>query len=166
MWAVSKTQYVSYRDRGFWADDVALGVLLKHLIDFAEPRVAGSDADWLTKAVSWWRVVAGLGGGSYGLEIDQAWSPKQLAVFVDLMNQACDLLEQREKFTAEEITAWPILDDMRLSPRGAKEIFTAPIVELGRAIVALVNGSLPEAPAGTWWIFGTPEGRGTIRKRE
>jgi hypothetical protein len=45
----------------------------------------------------------------------------------------------------------------------ANQVFTAPAIELGRAIIALLFGELPEAPKGEVWIFGTPMGRSTIR---
>jgi hypothetical protein len=158
---VSKTQTVQYGDRVFWAYDVALGILLKHMIDEAELRVAEPDGSWLTESISWWRVVAGV--GVYGLEIDTTWAPERLAVFIDLVNKACQKIAKRESIPGREITTWPIKDDMRLHPRGATEIATAPIVELGEAIVALIRGSLPKAPKGTWWFYGTPGGRTTIR---
>jgi hypothetical protein len=75
-------------------------------------------------------------------------------------------MAKRKRFSAKEVTAWPILDDLRIFPRGAKFISTAPVIELGQAIIGLVKRSLPEAPAGTWWLFGTPERRDTIRRRE
>jgi len=40
---------------------------------------------------------------------------------------------------------------------------TAPVVELGRAMMALLSNELPEAPKGEAWLFGTPDGRSTIR---
>jgi hypothetical protein len=162
---MSQKQFVSYGDRGFWAYDVALGIFLKHLIEVAEPHAVGLSREWLAKAVSFWRVVAGV--GDYGLQIDEKWSAPHLDVFINLTGQACKLLRERVSIAADELAAWPpILDDLRIFPRGATEVFTAPIVELGMAIVALVDGSLPAAPVGTWWFFGTPEGRTTICKRE
>ncbi|HKV95735.1 MAG TPA: hypothetical protein VJW20_24550 [Candidatus Angelobacter sp.] len=50
-----------------------------------------------------------------------------------------------------------ILDDIRIFTRGATEVFTAPIVELGRAIIALVRGELPEAPKGQILLYGAPK---------
>ena len=35
-------------------------------------------------------------------------------------------------------------------------------VELGRAIVTLVSGELPDAPTGTAWLYGLPGGRDAI----
>ena len=157
---MSKTQYVEYRDRGFWAYDVALAVFLKHVIDIAELRAAAPGTEWLAKSISWWRVVAVV--SDYGLEIDQNWSAAELDVFVNLADRACSSLAERDAIGAEEIVSWPILDDLRIFPRGAPEVFTAPVVELGRAIIALIDGSLPAAPSGTAWLYGAPAGRTTI----
>lgn len=158
---MSRTKFVKYQDRGFWAYDVALAVFLKHLVDVAEPLAAASDGAWLAKAISWWRVIACV--SDYGLNIDEAWSARQMDTFIGLADQACNLLGARDRIAADEITAWPILDDIRIFPRGATEVFTVPVVELGRAVVALVNGTLPPAPSGTLWLYGTPEGRQTVR---
>ncbi len=157
---MSQTKFVEYRDQGFWAYDVALGIFLKHLIDDGQARAAANGDAWLAEAVSDWRIIAGV--SDYGLAIDDEWSAAQIDVFVDLADEACRSLMRRESFSAEEIEAWPIVDDVRLHPRGATDVSTAPVVELGRAIIALVNGSLPAAPAGTLWFYGTPEGRRTI----
>jgi hypothetical protein len=159
---MAKTHYIQYRGDGFWAYDVAQGILLKHLADLAEARAGEAGLSWLKEAAHSWRVGAVL----YGLWIEESWSAQQMTVFVDLVRQACKILEAKEKIPAEEITSWPMVDDLRIFPRGAKEVSTAPVVELGRAIISLIEGSLPPAPVGTWWCFGFPEGRTTIRKRE
>ena len=54
-------------------------------------------------------------------------------------------------------------DELRIFPRSATEVPTAPIVELGHAIIALVSGNLPRSPEGEAWFYGTPTGRSTIR---
>ena len=157
---MTSKQYVEYRDRGFWAYDIALGILLKHVIDIAEPLAATPDSEWLASAVSDWRVPAAI--SDYGLEIDKNWSATQLDVFVNLFHRACRSVDEREAIEAEEIESWTMLDGLHLSSRGAPKVFTAPVVELGRAIIALVEGTLPVAPSGTAWFYGVPQGRTTI----
>jgi hypothetical protein len=49
--------------------------------------------------------------------------------------------------------------------RGESQVLSGPIVELGEAIVALLEGNLPAAPAGSVWFLGTPSGRSTIAMR-
>jgi hypothetical protein len=87
----------------------------------------------------------------------------QIETFVAIVEEACSRLEQRRAIPAPEIEAWNILDGQGVFPRGAIQVATAPVVELGRAIIALVRGSLPDAPPGTQWLYGTETGRQTIR---
>ena len=163
---VSKTAFVRYGDDGFWTYDVALSIFLKHLIDVAQPRANEPDAGWLGEEAAWWRVVAGVGEGAYGFEIKRPWSRAQRDLFVELARQACDVMAKRDGWSAEEVTSWLMLDNARICPRSATFIATAPVIELGQAIVALAEGTLPEPPPGTWWFFGTPRGRDTLRMRE
>jgi len=62
-------------------------------------------------------------------------------------------LQAESLLPAEEIVAWPLLEGLRIFPRGATEVFTAPVIGLGRAIIALVSGDLPEAPPGKNWFM-------------
>lgn len=55
-----------------------------------------------------------------------------------------------------------MLDDVRLYTRGDTEVLTAPVVELGGAIITLISGELPEAPDGKIWLYGTATGRETL----
>lgn len=159
---MAKTHYIGYRDDGFWAYDVAQGVLLKYLVDLAAARAEKPGMSWLRDAAHSWRIGAVL----YGLNIDESWSVEQLVIFKRIVLEACEQLQTREKISSAEIETWPMIDDLRIFTRGAKEVFTAPVIELGRAVVSLLEGSLPPPPAGTWWCFGFPEGRTTIQKRE
>ena len=156
---MSKTQFVRYGTQGFWAYDVALGIFLKHLIDAAEVSDQAKSS-WLSEAISGWRAVACI--SDYGLTLDAQWSAERRQAFLTLAEDACSRLAKRSAIPAEEIVAWPLLDDLRMDSRGAAEVLTAPVVELGRAIIALVSGELPEAPPGETWLYGTPVGRQTI----
>jgi len=155
---VSKTKYVEYAGCGFWTYDVGLGVFLKHLIDAAEASDEAGTA-WLSTAMSSWREAACI--PDIGLTLDAGLSAEQRQTFVALAEDACARLANRASILAEEIVAWPMLDDLRIFPRGAPEVDTAPVVELGRAFIALVSGELPEAPDGKIWIYGTETGRQT-----
>jgi hypothetical protein len=153
---VSKTKNVEYAGRGFWAYDVGLGVFLKHLIDAGEESNQAGTA-WLTAALASWRAAAGI--PDVGLSLDAGWSAEQRHTFVGLVEDACARLARRVSIPAEEIVAWPILDDLHIFPRGATEVETTPVIELGRAFIELVSGELPEPPAGKIWIYGTETGR-------
>jgi hypothetical protein len=157
---MSKTKFVEFRDDGFWAYDVGLAVFLKHLIDKAILRSLLPEGEWLVEPISDWRRVAVI--PDICLEVDAAWSASQLATFVELADQACVALAQREMYSADEIVSWALFDEVRIFPRGATHVQTSPVVELGRALIALVQGSLPAAPTGRQWLYGAPEGRMTI----
>jgi hypothetical protein len=156
---VSQKKFVSCGDDGFWAYDVALGVFLKHLIDVADVHGYG-DLPWLREEVSSWRVAACV--PDLGLCLD-AVSSANVTLFTDLARQACDELSGRDRIAAEEMASWTILEDLKIFPRGAKEVETGPVVELGRAIIELATGRLPPPPDGTLWLYGAPEGLTTLR---
>jgi hypothetical protein len=157
---MSKTKYVEFRDDGFWAFDVGLGIFLKYLVDVALPRATLADGAWIGAAIDNWRQVAVI--PDIGLEIDSSWSPSQLATLIQLANETCGALATRETLTAEEITSWVLHENLSIIPRGYALYPTTPVIELGPAIVAFINGLLPEAPPGRQWVFGAPGGRTAI----
>lgn len=159
---MSKTKFVGYADRGFWAYDVAHNAFLKHLIDAAQASDQAT-TPWLSAAISSWRLAC---VPDYGLTLDAGWSATQQQAFIALAEIACARLAERVSIPAEEIVAWPVLDDLRLYTRGETEVLTAPVAELGQAIIALVSGELPEAPDGKIWLFGLPTGRETLDTRK
>src|ERR1700686_3760499 len=121
---MTATQYVEYENRGFWAYDVALGVFLKHLIDAAETSGQAKTA-WLSTAISSWREVACI--SDYGLTLDARWSATQMQAFIALAEVACARLAERASIPAREIVGWPILDDLRIFPRGATAVLPATV---------------------------------------
>lgn len=158
---VTATKVVDYARRGFWAYDVAAGVFIKYLLDAAE-KSGEAHNPWLSEAISHWRVQAVV--TECGFTLEESWSAEEREAFIALAEQACAEIATRDSIPVEEIVSWPFVDDLRIFPRtAAKEVRTAPIVELGQAIVGLVLGQLPEAPKGEAWFFGTPDGRSTIR---
>jgi len=157
---MTATKGIEFEGRFFWAYDVAAGVFLKHLIDEAEASKHTAEP-WLSKAVSSWRVQAAI--TEAGLTLEEEWSSAQRAILIELAEAACKKLEKRKSIPAEEIASWPMTDNLRIFPRSATEVLTAPIIELGRAIIALLSGNLPQSPKGEAWFYGTPTGRSTIR---
>jgi hypothetical protein len=134
----------------------------KYLIDEAEASKQ-ADSPWLSQAVSHWRVQAAI--TECGLTLEEGWSSAQKQTFIELAEAAGKKLATRESIPAEELASWPLTDKLRIFPRSANKILTGPIIELGRAIVALVSGDLPRPPEGEAWFYGTPTGRSTIRMR-
>jgi hypothetical protein len=159
---MTKTKGIDFEGRFFWAFDVAAGVFPKYLIDETESS-EHADEPWLSEAVSRWRVQAAI--TEFGLTLEEQWSSAQRQIFIELAEGACKKLTARESIPAEEVAGWPLVNDLHISARGAEEVFTAPVIELGHAIIALVSGNLPRPPKGEAWFYGTPTGRSTIRMR-
>lgn len=160
---MTATKGISFEGRFFWAYDVAAGVFLKYLIDEAQASEHAVEP-WLSKAVSSWRVQAAI--TEFGLSLEEQWSSTQRQTFIKLAEGACKKLAARESIPADEIACWPLVDELRIFPRTSKEVLTAPVIELGNAIIALVSGNLPRPPKGEAWFYGTPTGRSTIRMSE
>ncbi|MCO6045730.1 hypothetical protein NG895_17670 [Aeoliella sp. ICT_H6.2] len=158
---MSKTAFVEFRGDGFWAYDVALGMLFKQVIDHAVSL--GTESDWLQKLIQQWRFNAVV--ADCGLYLDDDWSQDQFATVDDLLQQACRTLAEHGHFTAEEMSGWNILEGQGVFDRGHGGYHTAPVIELGQAIRQLLSGTLEPAPTGTWWLYGAPEGRISIGKR-
>lgn len=156
---MSKTKFVEFAGNGFWAYDVALGVFLKYVIDIAEASPKAGSV-WLSKRIPGWRVVACI--SDFGLRLDENRTATQRQFFIAFAEEACARLALRESIPAEEMLAWNVLNGKGIFPRGAKEVQTGPVIELGRAIIALILGELPEPPEDTAWLYGWPEGRSTI----
>jgi hypothetical protein len=161
---MSKTLYVDFRGQGFWAFDAVSGIFLKHLIDVAEQRIADQNEPWLADAVDHWRFNAIC--GDCGLILDENWSAEQVRSVRELATAACALLSQRREISAEEMSSWSLLDGEGVFPRGYASITTESAMRLGRAIIQILDGSLPDAPRGTWWFFGTEDAPRTLTNRQ
>ena len=157
---MSKSVYIEWRNNGFWVYDVALGVLLKHLIDSATESVKRNPAPWLNQSIERWRVQAVV--SDPGMYLDENWSTNQVQHFINLLEDCCESLSSRHAFSADEMQAWDILDGEGIDARGDNEFPTNVVMELGLAIVALLKGALPDPPDRTWWFYGTRTGRTTI----
>jgi hypothetical protein len=149
---MSKNQGVGFEGRFIWAYDVAAGVFLKHLVDEAETSEHKYEP-WLLEAVSHWRVQACI--SDFGITLKEQWSSEQRQIFIKLAEGACNKLATRETIPAEEVTSWRLGDDQPLyiELRGENEILSAPVIELGEAIITLVSGKLPGPPKGNAWRY-------------
>jgi hypothetical protein len=157
---MSATKGIEFGGRFFWAYDVAAGIFLKHLTDEARAS-REANAPWLVDAVSDWQVQAAV--TEFGLTLEENWSASQRLTFIELAERVCQTLATRESIPAEEIAAWPLVNDLHIFPRTKGEVLTAPVIELGHAIIAIVHGNLPRSPRNKAWFYGTPSGRSTIR---
>jgi hypothetical protein len=160
---MSKNSYIGFGDSGFWAYDVSVHIFLKHLIDCACEYVESHDCPWLRDYIQHWRVQAVV--NDLGMSLDNGWTEQQRQTVRVLIEEACGALQRRDSIPAEEVASWQILDDLRIFCRGATLIPTAPVVELGRAIASLVEGTLPCPPQGTYWYYGADCGRLAIERK-
>lgn len=132
---MTATKSIKFEGRLFWACDVAAGVFLKHLIDEAEASEQAGEA-WLSEAVSDWRAQAAI--AEFGFTLKEQWSSAERQTFITLAERACKKLATRQSIPAQEIASWPLVNELRIFPRSATEVLTAPIIELGHAIVECV----------------------------
>src|SRR2546430_13583559 len=149
---MSQTQLIKYGEQGFWGYDVAVGVFLKHLIDHATKQIEQPNSSWLRQCLADWRASAVI--SDYTLSLDADWTADQRQIIQFLIQEACATLETVETISAEEAASWKILGDHGVFARGATQIRTAPVAEMGRAIGLLLDGTLPKTPQGTWWFYG------------
>ncbi|MGD0734446.1 MAG: hypothetical protein ABR976_04835 [Terracidiphilus sp.] len=159
---MTKTKSLEFDGRLFWVYDVAAGVFLKYLVDEAEASEHAGEA-WLSEAVSDWRAQAAI--TEFGLTLKEQWSSAQRQIFIELSEEACKKLATRMSISSEEIASWELVGDLHISTRGESEILTAPVIELGRAIIELVSGNLPQPPKDEAWFYGLPTGRSTLRMK-
>jgi hypothetical protein len=161
---MSRTKPLTYRGTNLWVYDVALNIFLKFLFDRANQCTDPENATWLSDCIRQW-----LGDAScpdIEVDLDSQLSAEQLQVIMRLIDRSCLELEKRERISVHEEKAWEkawkMPDGIGMYWRGYSEFPTAPVVELGRAIRELLCGTLPPAPKGTWWFYGTETGRQTI----
>ena len=132
---------------------------MKHFLDEVLDVLA--DHPWLAESIEIWRFNAYW--GDLGLHLDETWSPQERNLINDLFHKASQELERKGHFTQREANEWNVFRGQGIWFRGEFEYPAQPSVQLAKAITMLLDGELPEAPAGTWWIFGAPNGPSTIK---
>ena len=156
---MSKSKWVAYGERGFWAYDVILGVFVKYLIDAVE-ATGQAHTPFLANALPGWRLACIY---DFALTVEESWTPLQRQNVIDFAEEACARLATRESIAAEEFVNWPFMGDEHLFHRGLKEVNTAPVIKLGQAFIALLRDQLPDPPEGEVWFFGTENDPSTVR---
>ncbi len=161
---MSRSAAIGYGKELIWALDVIAGILLKHLVDVASARDLSND-QWLARAIERWRVQITL-AGDLGVTLDKAWSGDQVRIVVSLLEEACKLLEKRSEIPAAEAEKWEGAPGERFFARRMPVIRTRPVINLGNAIVAMLERRLPAPPAGTLWWFGVEDEPETMRRKD
>ena len=155
---------VRFRNRNIWVYDASVSVLLAQVIRAVEDMPAARRPVWWLNIVQDMRSAAAL--TYFGIDLDLGLDDIQREEFAELVDDAGAVLLRRGTFTADEAAAWKVLDDMSVTFRGTEPADLAPAAEVGTALTALIRGTLPPAPEGTWWFYGPPGGRTTIRMAE
>ena len=164
---MSKTSPIGYggSDEPFiWAFDVARAIWMRYLIDAAVHRGLDQPPHWMAAEIESWRVTASV--SDYMWLLDESWTEAQKTEFLDVARQACDALSAQPTLDSAEVSTWSLIEDEPLTSRIRADdppINTRPIVELGEAVMMLVEGTpLPDPPPGRHWYFGFPGGRKAI----
>ena len=147
---MSKSKFIRVgKEEGLHVYDVLHDVFLKYLIDAAN-RSPHAQQIWLAEELRSWRVCATI--GDIAASFDDGWSGAQRQIVAELATQACDTLAERPSISAEEMRGWNVLNGAGIETRGEIEIPTAPVVEVGRAVTALLrNEEIEQPPGGTWF---------------
>jgi hypothetical protein len=157
---VSRTTPVCFGDTMFWAYDVALGVLFAEAIHVAERSLEDPQPSWRSELIQQMRVNAVV-GSSFAVLLDPLDADQRSGLSAWL-REACSRLTARGGVSAAEVAGWDVLDGESIHLRGAGHVAAGPVAELGEALAQLLAGTLPPAPEGQHWYFGTPSGRSSI----
>jgi hypothetical protein len=156
---MSATVPVGCRGRNVWARDVSLAILVHEILAAASDT---QDVPWLAGVLDDFRMAAILGADGY-LDLDRGLDEEHRERVVGLVEDAMRRLQRYGEISAAEAAAMELAPGQPVRWRGQDKISTTPIVELGDAVVALLRGTLPPAPAQTWWAVGWDGGWQTIR---
>lgn len=162
---MTKTCPVQYQDRGFWAYDESLAILLYLAADMAETPAFVND--FSAPFIDQWRVLTFV-GGNFAFQLDDLCADDHRRErFAELIATCRDDLQRVSHLSGSVIESWRALGERVIwrGGQGNDVASTAPIVELATAIVQLVCGDLPQPPPEHWWFIGTSSGITTIAMR-
>jgi hypothetical protein len=151
---------VRFRDRDMWVYDASFSVLFAEVIRAVEDMPPAQRPAWWPDIVQGMRVDAVI--TDFALDLDLGLGDTQREEFAQLIDDASSALLRRRTLTAEEAAEWKVLDDTSVIFRGTEPVDLAPAAAARAALTALIRGTLPPAPPGTWWFYGPPNGRITI----
>jgi len=149
---MSKTLFVDFRGSGFWAYDVAAGIVAEEMVQVARQRQPMDG--WLAQAIEGWEVTIDV--SDYGLPLREDWKESQLVVVRNIIETVAERLAARDTLSS---------DSFRTDFRGADSFPVAPVVELALALRNLLGGDLEAPPRGAAWLYGAEGGRYPIAMR-
>lgn len=160
---MSKTQAITYKGRSFWAFDAALAVWLGAFIDEAARLGLEREGGWEERLQDW-RWVGTV--GDIGIDLDELDTTRDMARFLQVAAAASRGLRALGTLPGQETVTRVLVDHPTRAARYGRvqSIDAEPIARLGDAMINLIDGTLPAAPARTWWLFGSAD-QGTISMR-
>jgi hypothetical protein len=157
---MSSLKPVRFRDREIWVYDASFSVLFAQVIRAVEEMPPARRPAWWADIVEDMRRHAAI--TDQALDLDLGLDDSQREELAQLIDDASAALLRRRTFTTDEAAAWKVLDDISVIFRGIEPVDLEPAAAVGAALTALIRGTLPPAPPGTWWFYGPPNGRTTI----
>jgi hypothetical protein len=156
---VSKTTPGGFHGFEFWVYDVCQGLVFAEMIAAIEAMSAAERPAWMGNLIPELQVHACV--DDLYIPIDE-WADGHEDVFVELLAHARDRLIARGTVTPQEAAAWIIMDDLPVHWRGNAPISTNDAVEFAEALIAIVQGTYPQAPSGQCWYFGAHTATGQL----
>lgn len=157
---MSSTATVEFGGRGLWAYAGSLAILLATVIKLAEDLPSDRRSSWLPDMLDTMKASAVV--TDFGLVIDESWHGERVDLLATLVAKANQQLRDQATISEAEVAHWNVLDGDTVTWRGSPIVDTAPVVDLGMAIIQLIDGTLPYPPPGTWWYYGVDGGPSTI----
>lgn len=134
---MSTSKVVVYRERGFWAYDIVLGVFVKYLIDEIE-ATGQAHTPFLAEAIPVWRLAVLYDSA---LTLKESWTPLQRQNVIEFAEQACARLATRESISTEEIVSWPFAGEEHIFPLETDTYGIARLQKSHTAISSLARGT-------------------------
>lgn len=134
------------------------------LIEMAS-EVEARNEEWFKGLLQQWRVQATV--PDLGCTLDDGWSREHLSVVVELARRTRERLREPSTEAHMLDPTWSVLDELPVAGGVGSHNLMLRVNEVAKAFIDLLDGSLAEAPDGTWWAVGWGQGdRDTIRKRD
>jgi hypothetical protein len=159
---MSHTVGVGFRSRNLWFYDQSLAVWLVCFLEkttMLSREMSGPFNRFCEGA----RRAAAL-GAIQGLEVDDLVDADDLEAFASLAVEVSGQIRSYGPIEIEPIRSMTMFEGMPPIIRDATPTIPAgPVASVGDALAALVRGTLPKPPAGTWWYVGETREWRTIK---
>jgi len=129
------------------------------MIAAVEALADGERPVWMTELLPQLRLYACV--NDFYIPVDE-WADGHEDGFAELVGQARDRLIARGTLGPEDAAAWSVMDALPIHWRGTSVITTEAAVEFAEALIQIVRGTHPAAPAGQRWYFGAHTETGEV----